>query len=147
VARKVLVGPQFFKYLTQMTPPPEPGDDYIPGEGISDPDGNRVYTEVGYPPPAPPASPIPVSGMKGATVVTVGSILVTGSADIVLGLVTPGAHQFFWPTVFTVTASRRAYGSIGGSRGATNDYVLHIDTAGGGGSVTVFYKVYKIDES
>jgi hypothetical protein len=118
--------------------------EYTPGEGVADPDGARIYTTA-YPPPGGGA--LPVSGLKGATVVAVGSISVTGSTDIVLGLVTPGLHQFFWPTVFTVSASSSAYGSIGGSRGATNDYVLHIDVAGGGGAVSVFYKVYKVDET
>lgn len=140
MAKKVLWGPQFLRFLQNATEAPTPSEEWTPGEGLLDPDGNLILTAgAGVAPP--------ISGLKGATVVAVGSVVLSvGDLDVTLEAVTPGAHKWFIPTCFVVSSGKGAHCSIGGYFGASNNYVLHLVRVGGG-SVTVFYKVYRIDES
>jgi hypothetical protein len=128
---------------TTGLPVPLKPSDYTPGEGVEDQDGNRVYTEGGYPPPGGGA--LPVSGLKGATVVASGSGTVFGPLNIVLGeAVTPGAHKFFWPTVFASQPGLGVKATVAGYFSGTNEYVLHVENFAGTGFF--FYKVYRVDE-
>jgi hypothetical protein len=138
------------KVMTSILVDPNSGRDisikkgeYTPGEGLADPDGARVYTAA-YPPPGGGA--LPISGLKGAVVVVSGSSTVFGIQNIVLGEpVTPGAHKWFWSTVFASQPGLGVKATVAGLFGATNEYVLHVENFAGSGFF--FYKVYKIDES
>jgi hypothetical protein len=150
VAKKVMVGD-----INPATGEQKPAP-YTASEGVTDPDGNALLT-------AAAGGGSPVSTLKGATVVASGSIAAATPgvwARAVIALDTVNAHRFYWGSCLayarsgwpldTLSVNHHA-GVYGTTDGAgfilTPQHQYIIEYFGTGGTSSVSYKVYRIDES
>jgi hypothetical protein len=150
VAKKVMVG-EINPTTGEQKPSP-----YTASEGVTDPDGNALLT-------ATAGGGSPVTGLKNATLVGSGSFGVPGSSSGQQRVIVDNAlaHRFLWGSCYSTPggpfvsarciAEWRAGHEMGNDALGVFNVVQHhfvIDwTTNSAQNHTIFYKVYRIDES
>jgi hypothetical protein len=106
------------------------------GDTFTDPDGNAIYS-VGNP---PPAAALPVSGMKGASVVATGSVVVAGQLYVLLEVA--AGFRFYWGAINPTGNTPQCNFNFAANQG--NAHYIRFQNIN---AQTVSYKVYRIDEA